>query len=383
MIVKGALSFFAVIAAAGFSATAAIAEESVLKVRATGEVTGVGAAALNQAIDQALKASVRQVLLDLTGEANLPALAPLHNSPAQYIQSVRVLSQGSKGETTTVEVDALILDQALKIDVVDLLSPVVPSSVHILALVAESPEGRPLEVSRSGVTQRTLARILTERQLPYLPLEEVLPQYDRTHLAGQVSGETEAAARLARENLCSLAIVGVGRADVKPAVGAANLLHCTADVSVRIITAHDAKLVGYHEDTASVDSMDALEGAKQALEDACLKLRDRITTDTVLASLTVKPQHGVIITIPGETTPETYAVINTWLRGHHGDEAIEAHLPGPTRSRFTLQHTGALADLVKSLDNQAVEGVTLRVEQVVGNEITLRVIDSGAGESPR
>ena len=103
----------------------------------------------------------------------------------------------------------------------------------------------------------------------------------------------------------------------------------------------------------------------------------------MLASLTAEPQPGSVITIPGATTVETYEAMVQWLQTHYGDDAVEAHQHGPARARFTVQHAGSLADLVKSLDHQTVDGVTMQVDQVVGNEITVSLIEAGVGGTPQ
>ena len=361
-------------AALSVSASAA-PEEDLLKVTMEGRAAGADTAARDEAILNAEREIILQAIEGILPKPDLGALRKVFERLPKYIvPTPRLLKYTIEHDTAHVELEAQVRIDVLRKDVALGVLPYLRPPRKALILIAEPGIDGKLSVTKPGSAESAVVEALRAIGLDAVDPVELRAVYEGVDLLPRIQGDTQEVARLARENLADIAIVGtVTKSDDPPGQGS-NVRACHATIAISIVRAGDAKMVESKAVDAVVNSENPREGCAQALEDACAKLKKEIGVPAVLAAAGAAPSEDVIIAVEDPPSGEFAKELLAALRANPAVQNPEALLQTAHAARFRMAFTGKMDGLVDYVVSKTYAGRRVGPKRVVGGHMELEVL---------
>ncbi len=346
-------------------------------VRTMGYHDATGFAARRQAIAEACREAVLDVLANYLPQAESYMLEDMLRNHEVYIQRFDLLRHDQDENGTRVEVDVHILEQPLFRDLARVMLPRLPELPDILIIMGEriGPD-RIVAVPDFGVAETTLREAFEESDLPVSGVDSIDDVYSQADLIALVNGDLEAGAVFARENLADVVIVGTAVAQPDNPERTDQLQRHEAVVQARVYRSFDGKVMEEVQSNAIVHGVDPMSVGVQAVEDACAKLVDSLQTAAIIAMLGVQEQDKVLIHIrrPGEETRVDQ--VAEVLRRLPGVEEVERVFYSRPLARLYVSYHGPLRYLVEAITEPRYDGAPLEIHSAIGREVTVAFPDT-------
>lgn len=359
----------------GLAAVAA-GDAATVSIRAEGSAPGVGPVAREEATANARLAAVIECVERIAPDVDLAVLMPLLRPAPAYISSARRIKLDTHGRATVVELEARVLKDELRRDVAAALLPRVAPNAQVLLLVAERLGNQDaLRLAPGGgVAESALARLMRQSGLTLVETAGVFDRYSEGELMDRLRGDVDSGAKLGRETMAGVVVLGVATAQMQgPDGDGLNLGANRARLDLRVLSAEDDAFVETFETESSLYSRHDEDGSAQALDDACEKVAPQLLTAVALAAARRPAQPVVVLTIEGIAAEAELEEILRVLLEHTDIDSMEELFRRAEAVRYRLHYGGAVAPLVKEICEANYPGFRLQAVRVVDREMTFSV----------
>ena len=186
------------------------AQEQVFTVRMSGHADGVGIAARNNAVAVAEEQIVTDVLRSMINMEDLAPFRAMLRHASGYIQRYDLLRCDVANNSTTVEIDAFVLEKPLRQDVAAAMLPRLPKNSSVLLLVSEQPTPETPPKVGPGAAFLVLREGLEKYGFSVVGPDKLNDVYSAEKLLTITGGTVDEGSRFARENLQNVVITGAG-----------------------------------------------------------------------------------------------------------------------------------------------------------------------------
>ncbi len=347
------------------------AQEQVFTVRMTGHADGVGITARNNAVAAAEEQIITDVLRSLINMEDMAPFRVLLRHASGYIQRYDLLRCDTANNSTTVELDAFVLEKPLRQDVAAAMLPRLGKNLPVLLVVSEQPTPETPARVGSGAAFLVLREGLEKYGFNVVGPDKLDGIYKTEKLLAVTGGTVDEGSHFARENLQKVVITAQATSEHEPLLTAPDMTRNRARVSIRVFSGSDGKLTDALGAEAVVQSGDPRDGGDQAIADAAGKLVTDTTVAVVLTLLGRQEKDLVLLSIEQPGDEAVVHEITAALGKASGVAAVEEALVSPTLARLRIDYDGAMARLADLLHALPLSAGTLEVRKAVGKEITV------------
>jgi len=349
------------------------ASEDLLVVRAKGFAEGTGVAARLDAVSDAVRKVMREVLVKKAHTEDLTLLRPILLHADRYVARSRILDAGERDGSTRVEVDVSLHDRDIDRDIARIMLPRLPRRPVFLFLIGEKPRPeKDLTIPDFGIVETTLREGLEGLDLEALGADSLGKLYSQRQLVDVVAGGVPAGARFATEREADVVVVGEATVNLEGTMGSGEVKRSLARIDLRVFRGSDGDMIYDLSREAAVYGEDLDATADQALEDAAQKLVGDTVMAGVLAVLGAPGggEDSVTLVLENPRTEARVTALVTALRGDPEISLAKTRFYSEDVARVHLGYRGPMSALSLLLDGCDVEGRTMKVRSVVGREIT-------------
>lgn len=346
------------------------AQEQTFTVRMTGHSDGVGIAARNNAVAEAEEQIITDVLRAMVNMEDLAPFKAMLRHASGYIQRYDLLRCDIANNSTTVEVDACVLEKPLRQDVAAAMLPRIPKHSTVLLVVSEQPTPETPATVGPGAAFLVLREGLEKYGFTVVGPDKMADLYSAQKLLAITGGTVDDGSRFARENLQNVVITGQATSEHEPLPTASDMTRNRARLALRVYSGPDGKMTDALGAEAVVQSMDPRDGGDQAISDAAGKLVTDTTVAVVLALLGRQEKDRVLLTVEQPGDEDAVHGIAEALRKVPGVAGVEEMLISPALARLQIDYQGSMARLADLMHTLPVAAGTLEVRKAVGREIT-------------
>lgn len=341
-------------------------------VRMTGYADGIGRTARETAIQNALHEIVQSVLENLAGPGQEAVLQPMLRQSAKYIQHYDVLRDDQEADSTRVEIDAHILEKALRQDLAALMLPRLPAPPEVRLLIGEKLGlDQIIAVIEHGTAETTLREGLEQWGLKTSGIDALGDRYTPVQLMEIVQDAPGTGEAFAQRNSADVVVIGTALTEDDGQGSAAGALRRRANLTLRTHRGVDGKLMDVLTATAVVESEDPMEGSEQAVQDACAKLLGEIAVSAVITVLGSRVNDEVIVTVERPGNRKRFDEILLDAQTIPGVESITELFYFDEIARFRLHYNDSMAHLVDFLTEYAYDGLKPEVTRAVERKVVL------------
>jgi len=351
---------------------ASVSAESLFTVRMKGYAEGVGLTARRLAIEDAQHQVMVDILRSMTNTEDMSPFRGILRQADRYIKRYDVLRSDVVGQSTEVEIDAHVLEQPLRYDVAAVMLPRLPRKPSILFLIAEyigleSQTGGPtFDIAETALRDR-----LKDFKFSINGIENLITHFDIVNLIQIINGDVNDGAAFARANQEDVIVTGLVTVTHKPLQKDSNMLRNRAEATVKVFCGHDGKMMDVIASQAVVQSVDPVEGGRQAVQDACAKLTSELLVSVVLTMLSLEDEGRVLIEIEEPKNVETVEQLTQFIKHIPGVFEVETLFFSETLARLAVEYYGAMADFSDYINEKIINGRAMEVVRCVKREITL------------
>lgn len=377
---KTLLSFALTLSVLPGTGLAGAASNATLDVNGSGDAPGRGQEARKNAIANARNRLLISHLEFWSDSTQLSRLSPILDRGATYFRNVRVLSHEPDGESTHVEIAAELLVSKLREDIGKYILPVLDHKPTVIVVMQDDfGEDAVRSMANPGVSEKMVSKVLNDAGFNVIDSERLRNTLAPEDLLACVAGANSISAEAARSLFADAAIVGRATISVAEDKRLTNLVRNRASVAIRIVRADDDAIAEELHDTAVVESRDAADGGPLAAEDACEKLKGRLTSGVIMAVLFGPDDDAVKLTMTGQPMERSRDEIIEWMAVQKNVDAVEIVSSDNGLIRLRLDYHGTMGDLVELLEN----GASLEIKRVIDRDITAEFISHVGGDLDR
>ena len=351
-----------------------VSAESLFTVRMKGYAEGIGLTAKRLAIEDAQHQVMVDILRSMTNSEDMSPFRGILRQSERYIKRYDVLRSDVIGQSTEVEIDAHVVEQALRYDVAAVMLPRLPRKPSILFLVAEyigqeSQTGGPT----FDIAETVLRDRLKDFKFTINGIDKLITHFDILNLIHIINGDVNDGAAFARANQEDVVITGLVTVKYELLQEDSNMLRNRAEASVKVFCGHDGKMMDVITSQAVVQSVDPIEGGKQAVQDACAKLTSDLLVSVVLTMLSLEDERRVLVEIEQPRNADTVEQLAQFIKHIPGVFEVETLFVSETLARLAVEYYGAMADFSDCINEKIINGRTMEVIRCVKREITLAI----------
>ena len=272
--------------------------DSTVTVTGEGTAVGLGPAARSKAIADAQAAIVLERIERIAPSRDFSIFTPILRSAPSFFESSKTVKETKTEDSTQVEIEGQLLERKLKEQIADVAlgQHFVTPRIVILSSEQLSPDLQP-DLSKQGIIEKKLYDDLKRIQFEIVSSDQSRERIPTAKWSECIDGSPELGAILAREIMADIVVLGSGKAVVEEERRGVNRVR--GDVSLCIVRTDDGYVLDTPKAFAIVNSADPVEGAKQAIEDACAKLVGDTKTAVALGALGGTPIDALLVTIDG------------------------------------------------------------------------------------
>ena len=347
------------------------AEEQVFTVRMTGHADGVGITARNNAVAAAEEQIITDVLRSMVNMEDLAPFKAMLRHASGYIQRYDMLRCDTANNSTTVELDAFVLEKPLRQDVAAAMLPRLPRHSTVLLVISEQPTPETPLKAGAGAAYVVLRDGLEKYGFSVIGPDTLSAVYSADKLLAVAGGAVDEGSHFARENLQDVVITGQATSTHEALPTAADMTRNRGRVALRVYSGPDGKMTDALGAEAVVQSGDPREGGDQAISDAAGKLVTDTTVAVVLALLGREQKDRVLLSVEQPGDEAVVHEIAESLRKVPGVAGVEEMLVSPALARFQIDYQGSMAQLADLTHTLPLSTGALEVRRAVGREITV------------
>lgn len=359
------------------------AADDVVRVRAEAETPGTDASSRNAAARNAEHKALLDVIESAVGTQWTPVVAPLLDAPGTYVEQTRMLECVQSGGVSKVKVESFVRKTALLTDAAALIVRQMPFPPIVLVVTAEQPsQYSPFSVSPDGTAHRKLCELLRESHLDTDNGTALAKRYSEEELIARVQGGLDVASRFAQEQPSDIVLLGEARCTSEPIPAGTPVFRNTASVTVRLFRPRDGKMLGVSAQESVVHSAVAAEGAAQAIQDSCVKLRREMALAALLGAIAAEPTTDILLDVTAPRGRGRFDEILGRMAAHPGVEEVEELFYADEAARARIKYAGPMAPIVDDMTLRPYSDFSAEAERVIGRDITLSVTPQASSTSP-
>jgi hypothetical protein len=335
----------------------------------------VGLTARKLAIEDAQRQVLSDVLDSMVGEGDKTPFHALLRQSARYISRYDLLLTSVSGQTTEVEIDAHVLERPLRHDVAAIMMPRLPRKPSVAMLIAEyiGPDaaagGPTFDIGEAVFKER-----VKELGFSLTGVHELLNQFDIQELLAVANGDIEHAVHFARANKSDVVIIGSATAEHEPIQTDSNMFRNRVTVTLRVFAGADGKMMDTLTAQSVVQSVDPMDGGKQAVQDACGKLASEFVVAVVLTMLSLEDESRVLMDVQQPGTESVLQELAQWIEQAPGTGTVEILHFSESEGRLAVEYVGAMADFSDWISGHRIENRKVEVIRCVKREMTVRFL---------
>lgn len=343
-----------------------------ITVTGVGTAIGLGPAARSKAIEDAQAAIVLERLERIAPSRDFSIFTSLLRSSSSFFESSKTVKETKTEDSTHVEIEGQLLERKLKEQIAEVAlgQHFVTPRIVILASEQLAPDAQP-DLSKQGIIEKKLYDDLKRIQFEIVAPEQSRERIPTVKWGECIDGSPELGAILARDMLADIVVLGSGKAVVEEERRGVNRVR--ADVSLCIVRTDDGYVLDTPKAYAIVNSADPIEGAKQAIEDACAKLVGETKTAVALGALGGTPIDALLVTIDGVSNDTQSDAILNAFQTCLGIEKPEIIYSGNNRVRARVAYAGPINAFIDCVDGMARSKDAVALKSVIGRDVTLTV----------
>ncbi len=344
--------------------------ESTVTVTGEGSAVGLGPAARSKAIEEAQASIVLERLERIAPSRDFSIFTPLLRSASSFFESSKTVKESKTEDSTHVEIEGQLLERKLKEQIAEVALGQHFVTPRIVILTSEqlSPDMQP-DLSKQGIIEKKLYDDLKRIQFEIVSSDQSRERIPTAKWSECIDGSPELGAILARDMLADIVVLGSGKAVVEEERRGVNRVR--ADVSLCIVRTDDGYVLDTPKAYAIVNSADPIEGARQAIEDACAKLVGETKTAVALGALGGTPLDALLVTIEGITGAAQAESILNALQACLGVEKPDIIYQGDNRVRARVAFAGPIQQFVQCVDGLSQMSNGLALKSVIDRDVTL------------
>lgn len=352
-------------------AAAAGPEDFLMKINGTGKADGIGLHARQQAIADAQEAALQALAGSILGFDKSDLLGTLVEQSAEFVHSANVVDHKTDQGATRVSVEFLVNIVQIRNAAVRLLLPSMSYKPRVLVLVADilNADDVPADATYA---ETALADACRATGLEIVDTRPIRAAFSSKDLATQLQDENAGRRFLGYDAQVDVAIIGVARAERVPSDVPTNLQANKAHLELRVIRADDGRLMDAAAIDAIVHSVDFIEGAAQAIQDACGKLAPQMINAAALAVVGPETTDGYALTVQQAGPHANLETLGNAL-GQLGAQDVKEVFYSNDVARLYFYYPGELHELVKPLIEQRYPAFRLEQLQTYGRRSLLRL----------
>ncbi|MCK5862996.1 MAG: hypothetical protein KAH38_10950 [Candidatus Hydrogenedentes bacterium] len=346
--------------------------DPVFTVRMKGYAEGIGLTARRLALEDAQHQVMVDILRSMTNSDDIAPFRGMLRKTSRYVQRYDLLRSDIIGQSTEVEIDAFILEKPLRHDVAAVMLPRLSRNPSILLLLAEYIGA----VSQTGgptfdVAETVLRDRVKDFKFTVNGMHSLMTHFDMLRLVDIINGDVADGAKFARANQEDVVVIGAVTVSHEPLQEESNMFRNRATATLRIFAGHDGKMMDIITSQAVVQSVDPIEGGKQAVQDACAKMTSDFVVAIVLTMLSLEDDNRALIEIENPLTPDTVLELSKVIESIPGVYGVETLFFSSSLARLAVDYQGEMANFADWVDEKMIGMRKVAVTRCVKREMTL------------
>jgi hypothetical protein len=387
-------TLFLAILCCGIGATAAQQQTStsaaITVVGVSTILANDAAAARDQAIDDAMRKAVQQALGTQIKSETLVQNFQLVDDQilswsAGYVKKYDILREGrAPGDTYEVQMRAEVNLAELRTDDDALATLLEKENPRVMVMIAEQNIGdtdrfRYFDVDLTAA-ETAIIDVLRSKNFEVVDAAQAKENQKRDEILSAVEGNAKAAAAIAAAQQAELIITGKAVAKVAAGVNYGGMKSCQANITTRIVSADDAKIIATASEHAAYPHIDELTGGTMAIEKAAKKCAETLVKKVAAeAQKRFYNQTTVNLRVQGyRNYTELQQFSNTLKFYMRGVKNINQRSAAGGYANLDIQIVGNAKQLARELANKNLSPFQVEVTNVTANRVDVKITQESA-----
>jgi len=369
-----ALGFIAIFSG---NESAAATPDSTVQVKGEGDAPGRGPEARQNAVTNARNRLLINHLEAWSDSPKLSRLAPILDRGATYFRNVRVLRHEPDEELTHVEIQADLLVSKIREDIGKYLLPALDRTPTVVVIMQDDfGDDNVRGMKAPGVAEKMIRKLLRDAGFNVIDSDRLRNTMTPEELVTCVAGAGALSAEVARALFADVAVIGRGTTSLADDSRLTNLYRNRGSIALRIVRAEDDAIAEELRATSVVESREPAAGGPLAIEDACERLSEALTSGIIMAVLFSPIDEAIKVSMLGQPGEGSRDDVVKWLAGQENVDAVEIVGRDQSLIRLRIEYRGTLGDLVELLE----DGASVRITKVLGLNITAEFMPHRGGD---
>jgi len=361
-------------------------------------VVGVGTilandlgAARDQAIEDGMRKAVQQALgTNLKSETLVENFQLVEDRiltwSAGYVKKYEILKEGkAQMDSYEVQMRALVNLAELRNDDGALAALLERENPRVLVMIAEQNIGdanNRLNYFDADLTaaETAIIEVFRNKGFEVVDANQSKENQQRDLVLSALDGSTKAAAAIAAAQHAELIVTGKAVAKVATGFNLGGMKSCQANITARLVSADDAKIIGTASANGKMPHIDEVTGGTMAIQKAAKQC-----ADSLVAKMTAAAQKKFY----------HQATVNLRVRGYRDyndlqkfSETIKYYMRGVKNvfqrsaaggyANFDIKIIGSAPQLARELANKNLEPFKVQVTNVTANRIEVKITNAAA-----
>ncbi|MCI0696904.1 hypothetical protein L0337_33480 [candidate division KSB1 bacterium] len=372
----------------------AVAQETATTPTTEITVTGVGsilsndmAAARDQAIDDAMRKAVQQALGTFIKSETLVQNFQLVDDrilswSAGYVKKYDILREGKIPiDTYEVQMRATVNLSELRLDDGALTALIEKENPRVMVMIAEQNVGEAngLQYFEVDLTSAETAIIDVFRTKGFEVVDQTQAKenLERDKILNAIEGNAKSAAAIAAAQHAELIVTGKAIAKVATGFSMGGMKSCQANITTRIISADDAKIIATASENAAYPHIDEVTGGTLAIQKAARKCAETIVNKVAAeAQKRFYNTTTVNLRVQGYRNYNELQKFSTTLKYYlRGVKEVFQRSAAGGYANFDIKIVGSAKQLARELGNKNLSPFKVEVTGATANRVDIKIAD--------
>jgi len=361
-------------------------------------VVGVGSilandigAARDQAIEDGMRKAVQQALgTNLKSETLVENFQLVEDRiltwSAGYVKKYEILKEGkAQMDSYEVQMRALVNLAELRNDDGALAALLERENPRVLVLIAEQNIGdanHTLNYFNVDLTaaETAIIDVFRNKGFEVVDANQSKENQQRDQVLSALDGNTRAAAAIAAAQHAELIVTGKAVAKVATGFNLGGMKSCQANITARLVSADDAKIIGTASANGKMPHIDEVTGGTMAIQKAAKQCADTLVAKmTAAAQKKFYNQATVNLRVSGyrdyNDLQKFGETIKYYMRGVKG---VFQRSAAGGYANFDIKIIGSAPQLARELANKNLEPFKVQVTNVSANRVDVKIANASA-----
>ncbi|MGH7452934.1 MAG: hypothetical protein ACRENG_16415 [bacterium] len=357
-------------------------------------VVGVGsilnndmAAARDQAIDDAMRKAVQQALGTFIKSETLVQNFQLVDDrilswSAGYVKKYDILREGKIPiDTYEVQMRATVNLSELRLDDDALTALIEKENPRVMVMIAEQNVGEANRLQYFEVdltaAETAIIDVFRTKGFEVVDQTQAKENLERDKILNAIEGNAKSAAAIAAAQHAELIVTGKAIAKVATGFSMGGMKSCQANITTRIISADDAKIIATASENAAYPHIDEVTGGTLAIQKAAKKCAETIVTKVAAeAQKRFYNTTTVNLRVQGyRNYNELQKFSNTLKYYLRGVKEVFQRSAAGGYANFDIKIVGSAKQLARELGNKNLSPFKVEVTGATANRVDIKIAD--------